>query len=69
MFGTLQDRLPKEFKLAGIDSPEAANRFLADHNHNRSNHVLQKAVKLISYRQAPSEPPGAAETGREARSC
>ena len=36
-FGTLQDRLPKELKLAGIDSLEAANRFIAqtylpDHN-------------------------------------
>lgn len=29
MFGTLQDRLPKELELAGIDGPEAANRFLA----------------------------------------
>ena len=37
MFGTLQDRLPKELKLAGIDSLEAANRWpsechIADHN-------------------------------------
>jgi hypothetical protein len=37
MFGTLQDRLPKELKLAGISSIEAANRFLrevylAEHN-------------------------------------
>ena len=36
-FGTLQDRLPKELKLAGITTPEAANRFIAevylpDHN-------------------------------------
>jgi transposase len=37
VFSTLQDRLPKELKLAGIDTIEAANRWLsetymADHN-------------------------------------
>jgi transposase len=37
VFLTLQDRLPKEFKLAGIETVEAANRwlrdsFIADHN-------------------------------------
>ena len=37
VFSTLQDRLPKEFKLAGISTVEAANRWLretyiADHN-------------------------------------
>jgi hypothetical protein len=30
MFGTLQDRLPKELRLAGITAPEAANRFIAE---------------------------------------
>jgi transposase len=30
MFGTLQDRLPKELKLAGITDIEAANAFLAE---------------------------------------
>jgi len=30
VFGTLQDRLPKEFALAGIATLEAANRFLAE---------------------------------------
>lgn len=29
-FGTLQDRLPKEFQLAGITTVDAANRFLKD---------------------------------------
>ena len=29
-FGTLQDRLPKEFALAGVTTLEAANRFLAE---------------------------------------
>jgi hypothetical protein len=30
MFGTLQDRLPKELKLAGIHDVEAANRFIRE---------------------------------------
>ena len=30
VFGTLQDRLPKEFALAGITTVEAANRWLRD---------------------------------------
>jgi hypothetical protein len=30
MFGTLQDRLPKELTLAGICDAEAANRFIRD---------------------------------------
>jgi len=30
MFGTLQDRLPKELKLAGIDTVEAANSWLSE---------------------------------------
>jgi transposase InsO family protein len=30
MFGTLQDRLPKELKLAGIADIEAANRFIRE---------------------------------------
>lgn len=30
MFGTLQDRLPKELKLAGIDDVEGANRFIRE---------------------------------------
>ena len=30
MFNTLQDRLPKELKLAGIDEIESANRFLRE---------------------------------------
>jgi hypothetical protein len=30
MFGTLQERLPKELKLAGITDVEAANRFLTE---------------------------------------
>jgi transposase len=37
MFGTLQDRLPKELKLAGIGDIESANRYIRDvflHAHN-----------------------------------
>lgn len=30
LFGTLQKRLPQELRLAGITTPEAANRFLAE---------------------------------------
>ena len=30
MFGTLQDRLPKELKRAGITDIEAANRFISE---------------------------------------
>ena len=30
LFGTLQQRLPQELRLAGITTPEAANRFLAE---------------------------------------
>jgi hypothetical protein len=30
MFGTLHDRLPKELKLAGIGSIEAANRYIRE---------------------------------------
>jgi hypothetical protein len=30
MFGTLQDRLPKELKLVGITDMEGANRFIRD---------------------------------------
>jgi transposase len=30
MFGTLQDRLPKELRLAGITTMDAANRYLAE---------------------------------------
>src|SRR5512133_564241 len=37
MFATLQDRLPKELRLAGITSLDAANRFLADDYLPRHN--------------------------------
>ena len=37
MFATLQDRLPKELRLAGITGMDAANRFLADDYLPRHN--------------------------------
>jgi hypothetical protein len=44
VFGTLQDRLPKEFALAGISTVEAANRWLrevhiAAHNEQPRPHL------------------------------
>lgn len=49
MFGTLQDRLPKELRLAGIAGIEAANRFLA-------------AVYLPAHNARFAKPPEIAET-------
>ena len=40
-FGTLQDRLPKELVLAGIDTVEAANRWLRETLHSGA----QRAVR------------------------
>jgi len=37
MFATLQDRLPRELRLAGITGMDAANRFLADDYLPRHN--------------------------------
>jgi hypothetical protein len=44
VFGTLQDRLPKEFALAGISTVEAANRWLREvyisaHNEQPRPHL------------------------------
>ena len=46
MFATLQDRLPKELRLAGITGMDAANRFLADDYLPRHN---------ARFAQAPEE--------------
>jgi transposase len=43
MFATLQDRLPKELRLAGITSMDAANRFLADDYLPRHNARFARA--------------------------
>ena len=50
MFGTLQDRLPKEFKLAGIYDIEAANRFIRE-------------VYLPAHNARFAKPPQIAESG------
>lgn len=50
MFGTLQDRLPKELKLAGIVDMEAANRFIRD-------------VYLPTHNARFARPPAIAESG------
>jgi hypothetical protein len=49
MFGTLQERLPKELKLAGITNMEAANRFIA-------------AVYLPAHNARFARPPESAES-------
>ena len=50
MFGTLQDRLPKELKLAGIYEIEAANRFIRE-------------VFLPAHNARFARPPQVAESG------
>jgi transposase len=52
VFLTLQDRLPKEFKLAGIDSVEAANKwlrdsFIADYNGLFAIHAEQEGSAFV----------------------
>ena len=53
MFGTLQDRLPKELKLAGIDTVEAANRWLSDsymaeHNQRFAISAAQEGSAFVA---------------------
>ena len=43
-FGTWQGRLPQEFRLAGISSVEAANRFLRKHYIAEFNRRFQVAA-------------------------
>jgi transposase len=52
-FGTLQDRLPKEFALAGISTVEAANRWLrevyiADHNQRFAIEAEQEGSAFVT---------------------
>jgi transposase len=52
MFGTLQDRLPKELRLAGITTLDAANRFiaevyLADHNARFAREPAEPASAFV----------------------
>ena len=47
VFGTLQNRLPQELRLAGIAGIETANRFLAEHfvpEHNRRFAVVAAEI-------------------------
>ena len=63
MFGTLQDRLPKELRLAGITDIEAANAFIRDRYlpaHNARFAVLPAG-------EGPPSPPFPASTST--RSC
>ena len=53
VFQTLQDRLPKEFKLAGIGTIEAANAwlretFIADHNGRFSVAAEQEGSAFVA---------------------
>lgn len=53
MFGTLQDRLPKELRLAGITTLAAANRFIAEvylpqHNARFAVPALQPGTAFVS---------------------
>ena len=53
VFHTLQDRLPKEFKLAGIDSVEAANiwlrdSFIAEHNKRFAVDAEQEGSAFVA---------------------
>jgi len=55
LFGTFQDRLVKELRLAGVTTREAANHFLAAYlpRHNRQfGHVARSPVNL--HRPCPS---------------
>ena len=52
-FATLQDRLPKEFALAGISTVEAANRWLgevyiADHNKRFAIEAEQEGSAFVA---------------------
>jgi hypothetical protein len=46
MFGTLQDRLPKELKLAGITDIEALVILVAGGDKQTQNHGIAMAIKL-----------------------
>jgi transposase len=60
MFGTLQDRLPKELRLAGIADIDAANRFLAEvylpaHNARFAVRSEQPGSAFVADRQRAFE--------------
>ncbi|MGE0117854.1 MAG: ISNCY family transposase [Dongiaceae bacterium] len=68
MFGTLQDRLPKELRLAGIATLAAANRFIAEvylpqHNARFAVCALQPGTAFVSAdRSAPGTTSSACRT-------
>lgn len=54
VFGTLQDRLPKEFVLAGITSADAANRFLKEtfvpaYNHEFAVPATEEGSAFVAW--------------------
>lgn len=60
MFGTLQNRLPQELRLAGITDMAAANRFLAEtflpeHNRRFCVEPAEPGSAFIPYRGRPLE--------------
>jgi transposase len=56
MFGTLQDRLPKELALAGIDDIAAANRFIAEVYLPRHNARFAKPAALAESAFVAADP-------------
>ena len=60
-FRTLQDRLPKELRLAGIDDVEAANRWLREHYIGEYN----KAFAIAPEQEGSAFVPDRAEAWRE----
>jgi transposase len=61
VFRTLQDRLPKELRLAGIDDVEAANRWLREHYIDQHN----RAFAIAPEQEGSAFVPDRAEAWRE----
>jgi hypothetical protein len=62
MFGTLQDRLPKELALAGISDIDTANRFIAEVYLPRHNARFAKPAALAQSAFVAADPMLLAET-------
>lgn len=62
MFGTLQDRLPKELTLAGITDIEAANRFIRDVYLPEHNARFAKPPEIAESAFVAADPALLAET-------
>jgi hypothetical protein len=75
MFGTLQDRLPKEFMLAGITDMDSANQFIREVLSAAAQRTLRQAAGDRGERvrgaarpgRAPRHPMRRGATGRRAR--